>query len=306
HDQERRGVDGERRQRQTHVVGEHECQAIDVRDRGVDEVQDARPEQHAHRRHVVHQPRHQVARVPLLIEGERQPLQVREEVVAEVVLDVAADVEDDEAREGPHQALEDGDRDDQPEIREEHTAAVAPRLAALAPSAVVNAAADNRVDAAEQDPAPAMAVNALGVAALAEACRRSGALLVHMSTDYVFDGRAGRPYTEDDPPSPLGAYARSKLAGELLARALAPRHAVVRLAALYAAGGAGFVDRVLARARTGGRLRVVHDQVTAPTWARDVAAALARLLPRLVRGDAPGGIYHLTNAGACSWYEFAR
>ena len=186
------------------------------------------------------------------------------------------------------------------------TAAVAPRLTALAPSAVLNAAADNRVDAAEQDPAPAMAVNALGVAALAEACRRSGALLVHMSTDYVFDGRAGRPYTEEDPPSPLGAYARSKLAGELLARALAPRHAVVRLAALYAAGGAGFVDRVLARARTGGRLRVVHDQVTAPTWARDVAAALARLLPRLVRGDAPGGIYHLTNAGACSWYEFAR
>src|SRR6266516_3256970 len=92
------------------------------------------------------------------------------------------------------------------------TAAVAPRLAALAPSAVVNAAADNRVDAAEQDPAPAMAVNALGVAALAEACRRTGALLVHMSTDYVFDGRAGRPYTEDDPPSPLGAYARSQRA----------------------------------------------------------------------------------------------
>src|SRR6266566_439726 len=130
------------------------------------------------------------------------------------------------------------------------TAAVAPRLAALAPSAVLNAAADNRVDAAEQAPAPAMAVNALGVAALAEACRRTGALLVHMSTDYVFDGRAGRPYTEDDPPSPLGAYARSKLAGELLARALAPRQAVVRLAALYAAGGAGFVDRVLARPRS--------------------------------------------------------
>src|SRR5439155_1243858 len=128
------------------------------------------------------------------------------------------------------------------------TAAVAPRLAALAPSAVLNAAADNRVDAAEQDPAPAMAVNALGVAALAEACRRTGALLVHMSTDYVFDGRAGRPYTEDDPPSPLGAYARSKLAGELLARALAPRHAVVRLAALYAAGGAGFAPALL-RAR---------------------------------------------------------
>src|SRR5436309_14555445 len=136
--------------------------------------------------------------------------------------------------------------------------AVAPRLAALAPTAVVNAAADNRVDAAERDPAPALAVNAFGVAALAEACRRTGALLVHMSTDYVFDGRAARRYTEDDPPNPLGAYARSKLAGELLARALAPRHAVVRLAALYAAGGAGLLDRVLARARAGEPLRVVH------------------------------------------------
>ena len=184
--------------------------------------------------------------------------------------------------------------------------AVAPRLAALAPSVVVNAAADNRVDAAERDPAPALAVNALGVAALAEACRATGALLVHMSTDYVFDGRAARPYAEDDPPNPLGAYARSKLEGERLAQALAPRHAVVRVAGLYAAGGGGFVDRVLARARAGRRLRVVHDQVTAPTWARDVATALARLLPRLVAGDAPGGIYHMTNAGACSWYEFAR
>jgi len=183
--------------------------------------------------------------------------------------------------------------------------AVAPRLAALAPSVVVNAAADNRVDAAERDPAPALAVNALGVAALAEACRATGALLVHMSTDYVFDGRAARPYAEDDPPNPLGAYARSKLEGERLAQALAPRHAVVRVAGLYAAGGGGFVDRVLARARAGRRLRVVHDQVTAPTWARDVATALARLLPRLVAGDAPGGIYHMTNAGACSWYEFA-
>ena len=185
-------------------------------------------------------------------------------------------------------------------------AAVVSRLAALAPSVVVNAAADNRVDAAERDPLPALAVNAFGVAALAEACRQTGAFFVHTSTDYVFDGRAARPYTEEDAPNPLGAYARSKLAGELLARALAPRHAVVRLAGLYAAGGAGFVDRVLARARAGERLRVVHDQVTAPTWARDVAAALARLLPRLVRGDAPGGTYHLTNAGACSWYEFAR
>jgi dTDP-4-dehydrorhamnose reductase len=190
-------------------------------------------------------------------------------------------------------------------------ATVAARIAALAPAVVVNAAADNRVDSAEDDPADAVAVNALAVASLARACRDAGAWLVHVSTDYVFDGRSTRPYTEDDAPNPLGAYARSKLAGELLARTLAPRHAVVRVAGLYAHGGSrgkggSFVDRVLAQAHDRQRLRIVADQVTAPTWARDVAVALARLLPRLEGGEAPAGVYHVTNAGACSWYEFAR
>jgi len=192
------------------------------------------------------------------------------------------------------------------------TEAVAARIGELAPAAVVNAAAENRVDAAEEDPTEAVAVNALGAAALARGCRAANAFFVHVSTDYVFDGRATRPYTEDDPPNPAGAYARTKLAGELLVRALAPGHAVVRVAGLYAAGAGGgagrsFVDRVLAQARArAAPLRVVADQVTAPTYARDVAAVLARLLPRWVAGDAPGGIYHLTNAGACSWYQFAR
>ena len=189
--------------------------------------------------------------------------------------------------------------------------AVTARLVALAPTMVVNAAADNRVDAAEDDPADAVAVNEVAVGTLARACRDTGAWLVQLGTDYVFDGSGARPYTEDDPPRPLGAYARSKLAGELLARALAPHHAVVRVAGLYAHGGSrgkggSFVDRVLAQARAGERLRVVSDQVTAPTWARDVATALARLLPRLLARDAPGGIYHLTAAGECSWYDFAR
>jgi len=190
--------------------------------------------------------------------------------------------------------------------------AVSARMAALRPAAVVNAAADNRVDAAESEPEEAVAVNALAVAALASACRQTAAHLVQVSTDYVFDGSAGRPYTEDDPPHPQGAYARSKLAGELIAQALAPRHAVVRVAGLYAAGGSrgkggSFIDRVLAQARRpgGAPLRIVADQVTAPTYARDVATALAHLLPRLLAGDAPDGIYHVTNAGACSWYEFA-
>jgi len=190
-------------------------------------------------------------------------------------------------------------------------AAVTARLVSIAPAVVVNAAADNRVDAAEADPGEAIAVNALAVAAMAHACRTSGAFLVQPSTDYVFDGRATTPYTEEDRPNPLGAYARSKLAGELLARTLAPRCAIVRMAALYAAGGSrskggSFVDRVIARARKGEQLRIVDDQLTAPTYARDVARTLARLLPRWVRGEVPGGIYHLTNAGACSWFDFAR
>jgi dTDP-4-dehydrorhamnose reductase len=191
------------------------------------------------------------------------------------------------------------------------TAAVHARLEALRPDVVVNCAADNRVDAAEADARDAVAVNALGVAALARHCRDRGALLVHVGTDYVFDGRATRPYTEDDAPNPLGAYARTKLAGELFAQALAPRHAILRVAGLYAEGGSrgkggNFVDKVLAQARAGKPLRIVADQVTAPTWARDVAEAMARLVPCLVEGRAPFGVYHVTNAGGCSWYEFAR
>jgi dTDP-4-dehydrorhamnose reductase len=137
-------------------------------------------------------------------------------------------------------------------------AAVAARLGGLRFDVVVNAAADNRVDQAEDDPAAAVAVNALAVGALAAACRRADAWLVQLSTDYVFDGRSRRPYTEDDAPNPLGAYARSKLAGELLARTLgaAPRHRPT--AGLYAAGGlrgkgGSFIDRILARCATPGR-----------------------------------------------------
>jgi dTDP-4-dehydrorhamnose reductase len=192
------------------------------------------------------------------------------------------------------------------------SAAVADRLGrADAGTVVINATAENRVDHAEVDGSDAVAVNVVGVAHVARACRARGAFLVHVSTDYVFDGTATEPYTEDDVPNPLGAYARSKLGGELVVRAAAPRHAVVRTAGLYAAGGSrgkggSFVDRVLAQARRGEPLRVVADQVTAPTWSRDLAAALVRLAPRWAAGEAPAGVYHVTNAGACSWYEFAR
>jgi dTDP-4-dehydrorhamnose reductase len=189
-------------------------------------------------------------------------------------------------------------------------AAIAARVAAERPDAIVNAAADNRVDAAETDPANAEAVNAQAVGHLARAAHDAEAFLVHTSTDYVFDGRATEPYREDAVPNPLGAYARSKHAGEVQCATHAPRHAIVRVAGLYAAGGSrgkggSFVDRILQQARRGETLRVVDDQVTAPTWARDVATALVRLLPRWIGGDAPAGVYHMTNAGECSWYDFA-
>ena len=189
--------------------------------------------------------------------------------------------------------------------------AVCRRLREIRPSVVVNAAADNRVDLAESDPGSAFATNATGAAHVARVCAQLDALLVHTSTDYVFDGRSARPYHEDDRPNPLNAYARSKHAGERLVAALAPRHVIIRLAGLYAQGGSrgkggSFVDRVLARARAGESLRIVDDQVTAPTWARDVAQVIARLIPRWQRDPDITGILHVSNAGACSWYEFAR
>jgi dTDP-4-dehydrorhamnose reductase len=188
--------------------------------------------------------------------------------------------------------------------------AIARCVGAAGADVVVNAAADNRVDAAETDATDVEAINADAVERLARAAATAGAFFVHGSTDYVFDGRARAPYAEDASPNPLGAYARSKRRGEMLCAARAPRHAIVRVAGLYAAGGSrgkggSFVDKVLAQARAGAALRVVDDQVTAPTWARDVAAALLRLLPRWIAGTAPAGVYHLTNGGACSWREFA-
>lgn len=191
--------------------------------------------------------------------------------------------------------------------------AIAASLAPLRPTIVVNATAENRVDLIETDPAVAAiatAVNATAVGALAAACHALGAFFVHVGTDYVFDGTAAHPYTEADTPNPRSAYARSKLAGEVLTAAATPRHAILRVAGLYAHGGSrgkggSFADKILAQARAGKPLKVVDDQITAPTWARDVAVAVARLLPRFVDGSAPPGVYHVTNAGSCSWHQFA-
>lgn len=169
---------------------------------------------------------------------------------------------------------------------------------------VVNAAAYTRVDAAEADPVAAWAVNALAVAALASACARVGARLVHVSTDYVFPGDGDHPYEPGDPVGPRGVYGASKLAGELAVRAGHPRGGyVVRTAWVYGASGANFVKTMARLERDRPGVEVVDDQQGAPTWSRDLAAALLALLEARA---APPGVYHATNSGATTWYGLAR
>jgi dTDP-4-dehydrorhamnose reductase len=182
---------------------------------------------------------------------------------------------------------------------------VAALLARTAPDVVFNAAAYNNVDGAEADPAAAFTVNALGPLHLARACRAQGTLLVHVSTDYVFDGRDERPIPEERCPHPLSVYGASKLAGETLVAASGTAHLVVRTSALFGSGGSrdkggSFVERVLARARAGHELRVVNDQTFAPTYAPDLARALLALVEAGARG-----LFHVTNDGACTWHALA-
>ena len=184
-------------------------------------------------------------------------------------------------------------------------------LAKTRPGVIVNTSAFHAVDRCEDEPDRALAVNALAVRHLARRAAEHGSLLVHFSTDYVFAGDASRPYSEDDAPLPRSAYAVSKLAGECFVRALAPRHLVIRSAGLFGGGGStgkggNFVTSILRRARAGERLRVVADQVTAPTYTRDLAATVAILVDRALADPAIAtGIVHATAAGQCSWHEFA-
>jgi dTDP-4-dehydrorhamnose reductase len=185
-------------------------------------------------------------------------------------------------------------------------AALARVVAGVAPAVILNGTAFNRVDDAEADPAPAFAVNAVAVHHLARLAARHGARLVHFSTDYVFGGAGPGPYAEEAAPAPLNAYGVSKLAGEYAVRNADPRHLVIRTSGLFGVAGSrgkgNFVEAMLRRAEAGAPIRVVDDQVLAPTYAADLAAAVVRLLA----ADPPGGVYHLTNSGACSWCEFAR
>lgn len=177
---------------------------------------------------------------------------------------------------------------------------------AARPAVVINCTAFNRVDEAEDCPEPAFGVNAHAVLHIARACHRTGARLLHFSTDYVFDSPARLPLTEADAPNPASVYGLSKLAGEHMARLGCAQSWVVRTCGLYGHTGSrekgtNFVETMLRLADSGKPLKVVNDQHCTPTSTMD----LARASIELISADTPYGLYHLTNAGECTWYEFA-
>jgi dTDP-4-dehydrorhamnose reductase len=174
------------------------------------------------------------------------------------------------------------------------------------PQALINCTAYNQVEAAENDPLPAFATNTAAVANLAQACREMDCLLVHFSSDYVFDGKLDRPYREDDPAHPLSIYGLSKLSGEQAVRVLLPRHCILRTCGIYGharspGGKLNFVETILGKARRGEPLMVRDDLVCTPTSAWELADAVGQLL----EGEAVG-TYHATNAGSCTWLEFSQ
>jgi len=176
-------------------------------------------------------------------------------------------------------------------------------IAQVAPDIVVNAAAYTAVDRAETEPEAAVRANALAPRAIAQACASRGALLLHYSTDYVFDGRGTRPYREDDPTAPLGVYGASKLAGEAAIRDSGARHLIFRTAWVYAAHGGNFLRTMLRLARERDELRVVADQVGAPTPAALIADVSAQVLAQQPQHS---GLWHLISTGATSWHGFAE
>ena len=188
-------------------------------------------------------------------------------------------------------------------------ASIAAAIEAAVPTIIVNAAAFTAVDKAESDETLAERINATGAGAVSEAAARVRAPIVQLSTDYVFDGRLDRPYREDDSTAPLGAYGRTKLAGEAAVAAANPRHVILRTSWVYSPFGANFVKTMLRLGQTQESVRVVADQIGAPTSALDIADAILHICRRLHADPGGGnhfGIFHFAGAGTASWADFAE
>ena len=177
------------------------------------------------------------------------------------------------------------------------------------PQVILNAAAYTAVDKAESDSDRAMAINGVAPGVLAEEGKKLGALLVHYSTDYVYDGSKTAPYVETDSPNPLGAYGRTKLAGDQAVLAVGGAHLIFRLCWVYGARGQNFMLTMMRLAREREKLRVVKDQVGCPTWSRMIAETTTQALNQVFHSPEPrslDGIYHLAASGHTSWHGFAQ
>ena len=182
-------------------------------------------------------------------------------------------------------------------------------LSQIEPSIVINSAAYTAVDKAETDEERAFALNRDGARLLAEAAARRGIPIIHISTDYVFDGRKAAPYVEDDPPAPVTVFGRSKLEGETSVRAANPKHVILRTAWVYSPSGRNFVKTMLEQAGVRDRVRVVDDQRGSPTYAPHLVAAIldvARQLSGRKSAEGPWGVYHAAGTGTTTWRGFAE
>ena len=189
--------------------------------------------------------------------------------------------------------------------------AVQKTLRELEPNLIVNASAYTDVDGAEKDPEPAMKINALAPGVMAEMSRKLGAVLIHYSTDYVFDGRKDTPYTESDITNPLNMYGKSKLKGEENIKQAGDAYLILRTSWVYSLRGNSFVNKVLGWSRKNSLLRIVDDQVSSPTWARMLAEITVLVLAQnqvdqYEKIRDRGGIYHLAGSGYTSRYEWAK
>lgn len=173
------------------------------------------------------------------------------------------------------------------------------------PAVIVNCGAYTKVDLAEKEKERAYAVNRDGAGNLAGAAKKNGAALIHISTDFVFDGKTPAPYREDSPANPLSVYGDSKLKGEAEIAKRLEEHFIIRTSWLYGAGGANFVKTILRLAAERETLRVIYDQTGTPTWTVDLAGAVVKVIERAGNGAKAYGVYHYSDEGVASWYDFA-